>query len=74
VVWTLELPARWFQAKLGVRGTAETVDVGVNGVRVTFVPTASSRPERSPDRRVAAILLELAEQVFYRFRPDLLLT
>ena len=38
------------------------------------MPTASSRAERSPDPRESAIFLELAEQVFDRFRPDVLLT
>ena len=50
------------------------IDLGVNGVRVTLMPTASSRAERSPDPREAAIFLELAEQVFDRFRPEVLLT
>jgi len=38
------------------------------------MPTPSSRAERSPDARESAIFLELAEQVFDRFRPDVLLT
>jgi Glycosyltransferase Family 4 len=38
------------------------------------MPTASSRAERSPDLRESAVFLELAEQVFDRFRPDVLLT
>ena len=50
------------------------IDLGVNGVRVTLMPTVSSRAERSPDPRESAIFLELAEQVFDRFRPDVLLT
>ena len=73
VLATLELPARWFQAQLGTGRAAEVIDLGVSGVRVTAMPTASSR-ERSPDQREAAIFLELAEQVFDRFRPDVLLT
>jgi len=74
VLATLELPAGRFQAQLGRGGVAEVVDLGVNGVRVTVMPTASSRAERSPDPRESAIFLELAEQVFDRFRPDVLLT
>ena len=74
VLATLELPARWFQAQLGTGRAAEVIDLGVSGVRVTAMPTASSRAERSPDQREAAIFLELAEQVFDRFRPDVLLT
>ena len=50
------------------------IDLSVNGVRVTVMPTASSRAERSPDPRESAIFLDLAEQVFDRFRPDVLLT
>src|SRR5271157_4815054 len=73
-VLALELPAGRFQARLGRGGVAEVVDLGMNGVRVTVMPTASSRAERSPDPRESAIFLELAEQVFDRFRPDVLLT
>jgi hypothetical protein len=50
------------------------IDLSVNGVRVTLVPTASSRVEPASDPREAAIFPELAEQVFDRFRPDVLLT
>ena len=46
----------------------------VGGVRVTLLPTASSRPERSPDPREAAVFLELADLVLDRFRPQVLLT
>jgi hypothetical protein len=59
---------------LGSGRAAEVIDLSVNGVRVTLMPTVSSRAERSPDAREAAIFLELAEQVFDRFRPDVLLT
>ena len=74
VIATLELPGRRFQAELRTGGAAEVIDLGVNGVRVTLMPTASSRAERSPDPREAATFLELAERVFDRFRPDVLLT
>ena len=50
------------------------IDFSVNGVRVTVMPTASSRADWSLDPRESAIFLELAEQVFDRFRPDVLLT
>ena len=73
VLATLELPARRFQAELGTGRAAEVVDLGVNGVWVTVMPT-SSNAERSPDPRESAVFLELAEQVFDRFRPDVLLT
>ena len=42
---TLELPARRFQAGLGTGRAAEVVDLGVTGVRVTLMPTASSGAE-----------------------------
>ncbi len=74
VLATLELPVQRFQAELRPGGSAEVIDLGVNGVRVTFMPTVSSRAERSPDPRESAIFLELAEQVFDRFKPDVLLT
>ena len=53
---------------------AKVIDLSVNGVQVTLMPTVSSRAERSPNPRESAIFLELAEQVFDRFRPDVLLT
>ena len=59
--------------ELGTGRAAEVIDRGVNGVRVTVMPTAYSRAERSPDSRESAILLELAQHVFDRFRPDVLL-
>ncbi len=74
VLAALELPARRFQVELKRGGTAEVIDLSVKGVRVTLILTVSSRAERSPDSREAAIFLELAEQVFDRFRPDVLLT
>ena len=71
VLATLELPVRRFQAELGTGAAADVIDL--NGVRVTLMPPSSSRAERSPDPREAAVFLELAEQVFDRFRPDVLL-
>jgi len=71
---TLEFPVQRFQAELRPGGSAEVIDLGVNGVRVTLMPTVSSRAERSPYPREAAIFLDLAEQVFDRFRPDVLVT
>ncbi len=74
VMGTLEPPAQKFQAELRAGGAVEVIELSVNCVRVTLMPTASSRAERSPDPREAAIFLELAERVFDRFRPDVLLT
>ena len=50
------------------------IDLSLNGVRVTVMPTASSLAERAPDPRELEIFLGLAGQVFDRFRPDVLLT
>jgi hypothetical protein len=52
VLATLELPARWFQAELGTGRAAEVIDLGVSGVGVTVMPTASSRAERPVPRAV----------------------
>ncbi len=74
VLAILELPCRRFRAEMATGSTAEVVDLTVNGVRVTVMPTGSSRAERSPDRQEADVFLQLAGQVFDRFRPDVLLT
>ncbi len=52
---TLELPVRRFQAALGMGRAAEVIELSVNGVRVTLMPTASSCAEWSPDPRESAI-------------------
>ncbi len=74
VLATLELPCQRFRAEMATGSSAEVIDLTVKGVRVTVMPTASSRAERSPDRREADVFLELAGQVLDRFRPDVLLT
>ncbi len=74
VLATLELPCQRFEAEMATGSPAEVIDLTVNGVRVTVMPTGSSRAERSPDRREADVFLELAGQVFDRFRLDVLLT
>ena len=55
-------------------GSVEVFDLTLGGVRVLLLPTRSSRMERSPDRREAAAFLALADQVFERFRPQVMLT
>src|SRR5208337_5146028 len=45
---TLELPVQRFQVELGAGRAAQVMDLSVNGVRVTLMPTVSSRAERSP--------------------------
>src|SRR5271165_3072476 len=46
VIATLELPAQRFQAQMGAGRAAEVIDLVVEGVRVTVMPTASCRAER----------------------------
>jgi glycosyltransferase involved in cell wall biosynthesis len=64
-------PAR---AELGGGDSVEVRDGVVHGVRVTLVPTRSSRAERAPDPDEAAAWLALAERAIDRFRPHALLT
>jgi glycosyltransferase involved in cell wall biosynthesis len=73
---TLELDgsARRINAKLSRGEAAEVVDLEAGGVRVTILPTASSRAERAPGPREGALFLDLVQQVLDRFRPQALLT
>lgn len=52
----------------------EVFDLELGGVRVTLMPTASSRIARPPSPAESAAFLDLVEQVFDRFRPQILLT
>jgi glycosyltransferase involved in cell wall biosynthesis len=61
-------------AALSRGGEAEVLDVEVDGVRVTILPTSYSRAERAPNPREGAMYIDLAEQVLDRFRPEILLT
>jgi hypothetical protein len=70
----LDLPSQRIRADLGVAGSVEVIDLTVNGVRVTLMPTASSRAERSPNVQESACFLNLTDQVLDRLRPDVLLT
>lgn len=58
----------------GVTGGIEVFDLELDGVRVTLMPTSSSRIGRSPSPAESAAFLDLADQVFDRFRPQVLLT
>jgi glycosyltransferase involved in cell wall biosynthesis len=49
-------------------------DLTLGGVRVTVMPTSSSRPERAPNPLDGGKFLDLAQQALDRFRPDVLLT
>jgi glycosyltransferase involved in cell wall biosynthesis len=70
----LDGSARRMNAKLGRGAAAEVVDLEAGGVRVTIMPTTSSRAERAPTPREGAAFLELVQQVLDRFRPQALLT
>ena len=74
VLSALERPTPRVGVALSLGGKAEVFDLVLDGVRVTLLPTGSSRPERSPKPREANIFLDLIEQVFNRFRPQVLLT
>jgi glycosyltransferase involved in cell wall biosynthesis len=74
VLAAMERPTPVVGAALSLGGQAEVYDIEVGGVRVTLLPTTSSRPDKAPNAREAAIFLDLAEQVLDRFRPDFLLT
>jgi glycosyltransferase involved in cell wall biosynthesis len=71
---TLGVPIRPARATLTPNGEVGVFDLVLRGVRVTLLPTASSRLGRSPDRAESAALLDLAEQVCECFRPQVLLT
>jgi glycosyltransferase involved in cell wall biosynthesis len=73
-VLELDGSARRVNASLGRGGAVEAVDLTLNGVRVTVMPTASSRAERAPNALDGGRFLDLARQVLGRFRPDVLLT
>jgi len=74
VLSALERPTPRIGAALSLGGEAEVFDLELDGVRVTLLPTDSSRAERTPNPREATIFLDLLEQVFDRFRPQVLLT
>jgi hypothetical protein len=74
VLANLELPAGRVEAELSRGATADVSDPTTGGVRVTILPTASSRADRSPDPRESGVFLDLADQVLERFRPDVLPT
>ncbi len=65
---------REVSAELPSGKSVDVFDLDLGGVRVTLMPTVSSRMEHSPDRAESLTFLELADQVFTRFRPQVLLT
>jgi glycosyltransferase involved in cell wall biosynthesis len=71
---TLDVEVRDVRAGLSAGDSVDVFDFDLGGVHVTLLPTASSRIERSPNRAEAEAFLDLACQVFDRFRPQVLLT
>jgi glycosyltransferase involved in cell wall biosynthesis len=74
VLDALGVPAERCAAPLSRGGTTDVYDLTLSGVRVTLLPTSSSRIERSPNRQETETFLDLADQIFERFRPQVLLT
>ncbi|WP_165073863.1 glycosyltransferase [Paludisphaera rhizosphaerae] len=52
----------------------EVFDLTLGGVRVALMPTAGSRIARWADSAEAVAFLDLADQVFARFRPQVMFT
>jgi hypothetical protein len=74
VLATLEQPAQRRRVALSSEPTVEVIDLAVNGVRVTILPSASSRPDRAPDPCESALFPQLAGLVLDQSRPEVLLT
>ena len=74
VLAAIDRPSSRVGAALSRGGEAEVFDLELDGVRLTLLPTAYSRPERAPNNRESALFLDLADQVLDRFRPEILLT
>jgi glycosyltransferase involved in cell wall biosynthesis len=74
VLAAIDRPTPRVGAALSLGGEAEVFDLGVEGVRVTLLPTAFSRAERAPGPREGAMFLDLTDQVLDRFEPEVLLT
>jgi glycosyltransferase involved in cell wall biosynthesis len=76
VIDGLGVPYRRAMAELAGRPGAgvEVLDLVLNGVRVTLMPTSSSFPSKAPDRMESAAYLDLFGQVLDRFRPQVVMT
>jgi glycosyltransferase involved in cell wall biosynthesis len=74
VLATIERPASPTGAALTLGGQAEVFDLEVDRVRVTLLPTSSSRADKAPNPREGAMYIDLATTVLDRFRPEILLT
>ncbi len=67
VLSSIERPGSRVGAALSLGGEAEVFDLDVDGVRVTLLPTSSSRGDKSPNPRDGAMYLDLATAVLDRF-------
>ncbi len=74
VLASIERPAARSGAALSLGGEAEVFDLEVNGVRVTLLPTSSSRADKAPNPRDGTLYIDMATTVLDRFRPEILLT
>ena len=74
VLASIGRPVQRSGAVLSLGGEAEVFDLEVDGVRVTLLPTASSRADKAPSPRDGAMYIDLATTVLDRFRPEILLT
>ncbi len=74
VLATIDQPTTRVGAAISRGGEAEVFDLELGGVRITLLPTSHSRADKAPSEREAAIYLDLVDQVFDRFRPDVVLT
>ncbi len=74
ILAAIERHAAPVAAALSLGGQAEVFDLDVDGVRVTLLPTSSSRADKAPNPREAAMYIDLATTVLDRFRPEILLT
>ncbi len=70
----LPMPYEWAVAVLPGGTEVEVADLSLDGVRITLMPTSSSRADRAPTLDEGRAFFELADQVLARFRPQVLLT
>ena len=70
----LEIPFTPMAARLSNGATQVVFDARLENVRVTLMPTSSSRADRAPDRDEGGRWLDLGEQVLDRFNPHVVLT
>jgi glycosyltransferase involved in cell wall biosynthesis len=70
----LGVPYTRASAALAGGGQVRVLDFTLDGVRVTLLPTSSSRADKSPNLEESRGFVDLAGQVLARFRPQVVLT